>query len=91
MIRSFRHKGLGKFWNKGDKSGLGADLVDRIRRRLDVLNAASRPDEMNLPGFNFHSLRGNPQRYTVHVNGPYCLTFAWHETDAIEIDPENYH
>ena len=46
---------------------------------------------MNVPGFNFHKLRGKPTRYTVHINGPWCLTFEWDGEDAIRLDLEQYH
>jgi len=44
-----------------------------------------------LPGFNFHRLRGKPARWTVHVNGPWCLTFEWDGEDAVRVDLEQYH
>ena len=46
---------------------------------------------MNIPGFDFHALRGTPRRYTVHVNGPWCITFGWEADDALDIDLEQYH
>jgi proteic killer suppression protein len=46
---------------------------------------------MNIPGFNFHRLQGQPVRYTVHVNGPWCLTFEWEGEDAVHVDLEQYH
>jgi proteic killer suppression protein len=46
---------------------------------------------MNAPGFNFHRLRGQPARYTVHVNGPWCLTFEWKGEDAVRVELEQYH
>jgi len=49
------------------------------------------PEEMNVPGFDFHALRGNPIRYTVHVNGPWCVTFELEEGDALRVDFEQYH
>ena len=91
MIRSFRHRALGAFWNAGDRSGLRADLSVRLELRLSRLHQASRPEDMNLPGFNFHRLRGRPVRYTMHVNGPWCLTFAWDGEDAVRVDLEQYH
>ena len=91
MIRSFRHRALGAFWNMGDRSGLRADLSVRLELRLSRLHQASRPEDMNLPGLNFHRLRGRPVRYTVHVNGPWCLTFAWDGEDAVRVDLEQYH
>lgn len=64
----------------------------RILRRLDALNAAKKPDDLNLPGFDYHMLRGfDPIRYTVHVNGPWCITFEFAEGDALQVDFEQYH
>jgi proteic killer suppression protein len=76
---------------EGDPSRVRPDLVDRIRRRLGVLNQAGRLEDLNLPGFNFHRLRGRPQRYTIHVNGPWCITFEWIDGDAWRVDLEQYH
>ncbi len=91
MIRSFRSRALRAFWNKGDAARIGPDIVDRLLRRLDALNAARLPDDLNVPGFDFHKLRGRPVRYTVHVNGPWCVTFEWDGEDAIGVDLENHH
>ncbi len=64
----------------------------RILRRLDALDAATVPEDMNLPGFGFHALRGhNPTRYTVHVNGPWCITFEFSTGDAHLLDFGQYH
>lgn len=64
----------------------------RILVRLDRLNVAVLPSEMNVPGFDFHALRGfNPVRYSVHVNGPWCITFELENGDAHRVDFEQYH
>ncbi len=91
MIRSFRSKGLKELFEKGESRKVSAALRDRALRRLDALNAAVRPEALNIPGFNFHRLHGKPARYTVHVNGPWCITFAWEDESAIEVDLEQYH
>jgi toxin HigB-1 len=50
------------------------------------------PAEMNVPGFDFHPLRGfRPTRYSVHVNGPWCITFEFDDGDAFRVDFEQYH
>jgi RelE-like toxin of type II toxin-antitoxin system HigB len=55
-------------------------------------DAAAMPGEMNIPGFDFHPLRGlKPTRYSVHVNGPWCITFEFDDGDACRIDLEQYH
>ena len=92
MIRSFKSKGLSDLWEKGASRKINAALQKRILRRLDALDSAQRPEDMNLPGFDFHALRGHtPTRYTVHVNGPWCITFAFEEGDAYKVDLEQYH
>jgi len=56
------------------------------------LHGATRPEDMNLPGFDFHSLPGDRAGgCTVHVNGPWCITFRWLDGNAIGVDLENYH
>jgi len=91
MIGSFRHRGLARLFIEDDPSRLRPDLVDRIRRRLGVLHLAERLEELNIPGFNFHGLRGRPRRHTIHVNGPWCITFEWIDGDAWRVDLEQYH
>ena len=91
MIKSFTNKQLKALWETG-KSKIDARMHPRILRRLDVLDAATAPEDMNLPGFDFHGLQGhNPTRYTVHVNGPRCITFEFHDGDACVVDYEQYH
>ena len=91
MIRSIRHRGLARLFVEDDPSRLRPDLLDRIRRRLSILHVAERLEELNVPGFNFHRLRGRPLRYTLHVNGPWCITFEWIDGDAWRVDLEQYH
>ena len=91
MIKSFTNKQLKALWETG-KSKIDARMQPRILRRLDVLDAATAPEDMNLPGFAFHGLKGhNPTRYTVHVNGPWCITFEFRDGDAYVLDFEQYH
>jgi toxin HigB-1 len=91
MIRSFKHKGLARYFNGADASGLAPELVTRIGVRLRALHAATKPEDLNIPGFDFHTLKGKPKRYTVHVNGPFCLTFEWEDGAAWRVHLENYH
>jgi len=64
----------------------------RILRRLDALDKAEQPQDMDVPGFDFHALRAyRPTRYTVHVNGPWCVTFEFKDGNALRVDLEQYH
>jgi proteic killer suppression protein len=92
MIRSFRSKALADLWATGSTAKIDIRLQKRIMRRLEVLDAAGSPEEMNVPGYDFHALKGfRPTRFTVHVNGPWCITFAFEDTDASAVNLEQYH
>jgi toxin HigB-1 len=92
MIVTFRSKPLSDLWQKGDTPKIDGRMHARILRRLYALNVATNPEGMNIPGNNFHALRGfSPSRYTIHVNGPWCITFSFVDGDAHEVDFEQYH
>jgi proteic killer suppression protein len=92
VIKTFRHKALAALWNKGTSARIDARLKGRILRRLEALDLASNVDEMAVPGFDFHALKGfRPVRYSIHVNGPWCITFEFAASDAYRVDLEQYH
>ena len=91
MIQSFRHRGLARFWNEGDLRGVPNELVDRIRRRLTALDAATDLRQLDIPGWRVHRLRGRPIRYALAVSGPWRLTFEWKDGEAWRVDLEQYH
>lgn len=91
MIKSFKHKGLNEFFVTGLSRRVAPDLRKRIKVRLAAINGATSLGQLNQPGFDFHPLNGKPQRYSIHVNGPWCLTFEWEDGNAIRVDLEQYH
>jgi proteic killer suppression protein len=92
VIRTFKSTALADLWSKGRSSKIDAKMHRRTLARLDRLDVASRPEEMNVPGFDFHAVRGfDPTRYSVHVNGPGCVTFEFDNGDAVRVDFEQYH
>ena len=91
MIKSFKHKGLAELFEQGSSSKVRHDLQSRALRRLEVLDQSELLTDLNVPGFNFHALQGNPKRYSIHVNGPWCITFEWEEGDAVKVELEQYH
>jgi len=91
VIGSFRHKPLEKRFRKGYGGKVAAELQRRALRRFDALDQAAALRDLNLPGFDFHLLRGKPQRYSLHVNGPWCITFEWRDSHAWNVDLEQYH
>jgi len=92
MIGSFKSKALASLWYRQSAAKLDSRLAHRITVRLARLNKAISPDELNVPGFDFHKLSGDRIGfYSIHVNGPWCLTFEWEDQEAMNIDLENYH
>ena len=91
MIKSFRHRGLAGLFERGRSRHIQRSLQVRCLRRLEVLDQAESLADINVPGFNFHGLHGVPVRYSIHVNGPWCITFAWEEGEALRVDLEQYH
>jgi toxin HigB-1 len=91
VIRSFRHAGLRELFEKGESSRVRPDLRRRALVRLKVLDEADAVSDLHVPGFAFHRLRGHPVRYSMHVNGPWCVTFEWQDGDAVRVDLEQYH
>ena len=92
MIKSFNSKALADLWSTGRTAKIDAKVHKRILVRLDRLDVATAPEQLNLPGFDFHALKGfKPTRYTVHVNGPWCITFEFDRDDAVRVDFEQYH
>jgi toxin HigB-1 len=92
VILSYRHKGLKKFAETGSKAGIQPRHAERLRRLLTALDVASRAEDMNAPGNNLHSLRGDLQRHwAVAVSGNWRLTFAFEGEDVILVDYLDYH
>ncbi len=91
MIKSFRHAGLRELFETGRSPRVRQDLQRRALVRLKALDEAVVLSDLNVPGFTFHRLHGRPVRYSVHVNGPWCVTFEWEDGDAVRVSLEQYH
>ncbi|MEZ0260282.1 MAG: type II toxin-antitoxin system RelE/ParE family toxin [Alphaproteobacteria bacterium] len=92
MIVSFKNKGLREIFESGTTNRIDARLHERILRRLSAMDAAEHVENLNVPGYDLHPLRGfKPKRYTIHVNGPWCITFQFENGKATAVDFENYH
>ena len=92
MIKSWKHKGLKELFVVGRTRRARPDLQARALLMLDALSAARKPSDIALPGFDFHRLRGpRPIRYSIHINGPWCITFEFRDGDAYRVDLEQYH
>jgi proteic killer suppression protein len=92
MIQSFRHKGLQKFYEKGDFSKIQPSHRKKIRLILSILNAATEIRDMNFPGSYLHRLTGNLDKYwSVSVSGNWRIVFIFEDGDAFDVDYLDYH
>jgi proteic killer suppression protein len=91
VLKTFKNKELLGLWSTG-RSKIDGRMHKRILIRLGALNEASTIDDVKLPGYDFHALHGfKPVRYTIHINGPWCITFEFEGGNAYRIDFEQYH
>ena len=92
MIKSWRHKGLKELFQEDTHKGVRPDMANRLRRRLDVLDAADSLQALGLPGFRLHPLSGNMSgRYSISVTGNWRITFRFENGDVFDVDLEDYH
>ena len=92
MIKSFKHKGLQSLFETELKKGVIADHVSKLMRILDRLDASTKPQDMNLPGYYLHQLSGkNRSTWSVRVSGNWRVTFMFEDEDAVFADYKDYH
>lgn len=92
MILSFQHEGLETFSRTGSKKGIQAQHAARLTRILTALEAATQPDDMNLPGYGLHRLEGRMKgHWSVRVSGNWRVTFRFEGPDTEQVDYTDYH
>jgi proteic killer suppression protein len=92
MIKSFRHKGLRLLFETGKASGVQPAHSRRLRIQLAALDSAKVIDDMELPGFRLHPLKGGMAgRWSITVNGNWRMTFEFRDGNAYVLDYEDYH
>ena len=92
MIKSFRHKGLRGLFESGKSAGVQASHVKRLRMQLAALDTAQVIEDMDIPGFRLHSLKGEMRgRWSITVNGNWRVTFEFEDGNAYILDDEDYH
>ncbi|MEZ4710869.1 MAG: type II toxin-antitoxin system RelE/ParE family toxin [Caldilineaceae bacterium] len=92
MIISFKHRGLRRFYERDDKSGIGANMRNRVQEILTVLDAAETLDDLDVPGYRLHPLTGNRRgTWTIRVTGNWRITFRFEDGGAHDVDLEDYH
>ena len=92
MIKSFKHKGLKKFFETGSKAGIQAKHEKKLRMQLTAIDTALMIDDIDLPGFRLHSLSGQrAETWSITVNGNWRITFEFINGHAFIVNYEDYH
>jgi len=92
VIKSFRHKGLRRFFATGKTTGVQAKHAKRLRLQLAALDTALTIKDMRIPGYQLHQLKGKSgERWSIWVSGNWRLTFEFRGGDVYLLDYEDYH
>jgi proteic killer suppression protein len=91
-ILNFRHKGLDRFFTRGNTAGIQAKHAAKLRLILGRLHAAAEPRDMALPGLRLHPLTGDRKgTWSVIVSGNWRITFEFSGPDVKDVNYEDYH
>jgi len=92
MIKSFKHKGLEKFYLKGTSAGIQAKHSKKLRFQLAALDSAHHIDDLDLPGYRLQPLKGLREGiWSIMVSGNWRLTFEFTDGNVHIINYEDYH
>jgi len=92
MIKSFRHRGLQRLYERGDRSRINPILVEKVETALGLLDVAETPEAVNLPGYRLHPLRGDLRGFwSIRVSGNWRIIFRFDDRDVYDVDLVDYH
>ena len=92
MIKSFKHKGLEKFYSTGTKKGIQATHASKLRMQLAALDTAHCIEDLDIPGYRLHPLKGNRKGlWSITVSGNWRVTFEFKEGHVYIVNYEDYH
>jgi proteic killer suppression protein len=92
VIKSFRHKGIQRFFETGSKGGIQSKHTERLRLQLSGLDDAKNPKDMDAPNWKLHRLKGALKgHWFVWVDENWRLTFAFEREDVVLVDYQDYH
>lgn len=92
MIESFKHKGLKRFYETGSTGGIQSKHKKKLRLQLAALDTAKIIEDMDLPGFRLHPLKGDRKGlWAIDVSGNWRIVFRFEDGNACVVDYEDYH
>ncbi len=86
----FRHKGLRRFYERGEEEAISQNHLPRVRLLLTALEHGNRPSDLGQPGFRLHPLKGSDE-WSVRVSGNWRVTFRYVDGEAVDVDLVDYH
>jgi len=92
VIKTFKDKALEKLLKQGKTKGVPKELEKKIRVRLEVIDSATVIDDIRVPGYDLHELKGDRKgTWSIKVSGNWRITFKFEDSNAYELDLEDYH
>jgi proteic killer suppression protein len=92
MIKSFKHKGLRKFYETGITKGIQAEHSKKLRMQLSALDTAQTIEDLDIPGYRLHELKGDRRGiWTISVSGNWRITFEFQDSNVYVLNYEDYH
>ena len=92
LIATFSDKALKRFWHKGSAKGIDPISSDRLKRLLDALDGATKPEDMDVIGYGFNALEGDcAGQYAVTIRAQWRLVFEWKDGAPVKVHREDYH
>ena len=92
VIKSFKHKGLKRFYETGSTTGIRSEHQKRLRVQLAALDTAQAIADMDIPGFRLHPLKGDRKgQWAIDVSRNWRLVFRFAEGNTYDVDYEDYH
>ena len=92
LIQTFKSKALEKLFKEGNAKGIPKEFEKRTRARLEVIDAAIIIDDIRIPGYDLHELKGDRQgSWSIKVSGNWRITFTFQDNNAYDIELEDYH
>lgn len=92
MIKSFKHKGLQRFYESGNIKGVQPRHAKKLRMQLAALDSACEIQDLDLPGYRLHTLKGaRKHTWSITVNGNWRITFEFADGNVYIVNYEDYH
>jgi len=92
MIKSFKHKGLRRFYETGSKQGIQAQHAQKLRMQLAALDSALSIEDLEIPGYRLHQLKGDRKGiWSISVSGNWRITFEFSDGNVYIVNYEDYH